>query len=91
IITSPEDVDSLNKEQNDLVNTANKMVQNNDTGGISEPSQVEKDKAQSGVQDSSYSSSSGSSAKGLNAKVLDGKSANDFAALYTPHKVDANG
>lgn len=91
IITSPEDVDSLNKEQNDLVNTANKMVQNNDTGGISEPSQIEKDKAQSGVQDSSSGSSSGSSAKGLNAKVLDGKSANDFAALYTPHKVDANG
>lgn len=89
IITSPEDVDSLNKEQNDLVNTANKMVQNNDTGGISEPSQAEKDKAQSGVQDSSSSSSS--SAKGLNAKVLDGKSANDFAALYTPHKVDVNG
>lgn len=87
IITSPEDVDSLNKEQNDLVNTANKMVQNNDTGGISEPSQAEKDKAQSGVQD--LSSSSG--AKGLNAKVLDGKSANDFAALYTPHKVDSNG
>ncbi|UZV40451.1 putative membrane protein [Campylobacter phage vB_CjeM_WX1] len=87
IITSPEDVDNLNKEQNDLVNTANKMVQNNDTGGISEPSQAEKDKAQSGVQD--LSSSSG--AKGLNAKVLDGKSANDFAALYTPHKVDSNG
>lgn len=87
IITSPEDVDSLNKEQNDLVNTANKMVQNSDTGGISEPSQAEKDKAQSGVQDSSSSSG----AKGLNAKVLDGKSANDFAALYTPHKVDANG
>lgn len=87
IITSPEDVDNLNKEQNDLVNTANKMVQNNDTGGISEPSQAEKDKAQSGVQDSSSSPSS----KGLNAKVLDGKSANDFAALYTPHKVDANG
>lgn len=87
IITSPEDVDSLNKEQNDLVNTANKMVQNNDTGGISEPSQAEKDKAQSGVQDSSSSPG----AKGLNAKVLDGKSANDFAALYTPHKVDANG
>lgn len=87
IITSPEDVDSLNKEQNDLVNTANKMVQNGDTGGISEPSQVEKDKAQSGVQDSSSSPG----AKGLNAKVLDGKSANDFAALYTPHKVDANG
>ncbi|HEH4511801.1 TPA: hypothetical protein SG275_001763 [Campylobacter coli] len=87
IITSPEDVDSLNKEQNDLVNTANKMVQNNDTGGISEPSQAEKDKAQSGVQDSSSSSG----AKGLNAKVLDGKSANDFASLYTPHKVDANG
>ena len=89
IITSPEDVDSLNKEQNDLVNTANKMVQNNDTGGISEPSQAEKDKAQSGVQDSSSNSSS--SNKGLNAKVLDGKSANDFAALYTPHKVDADG
>lgn len=87
IITSPEDVDSLNKEQNDLVNTANKMVQNSDTGGISEPSQAEKDKAQSGVQDSSSSPG----AKGLNAKVLDGKSANDFAALYTPHKVDANG
>lgn len=87
IITSPEDVNNLNKEQNDLVNTANKMVQNNDTGGISEPSQAEKDKAQSGVQD--LSSSSG--AKGLNAKVLDGKSANDFAALYTPHKVDSNG
>ncbi|EKN8003861.1 hypothetical protein PYY25_001894 [Campylobacter coli] len=91
IITSPEDVDSLNKEQNDLVNTANKMVQNNDTGGISEPSQAEKDKAQSGVQDSSSSSISSPSSKGLNAKVLDGKSANDFAALYTPHKVDANG
>lgn len=91
IITSPEDVDSLNKEQNDLVNTANKMVQNSDTGGISEPSQAEKDKAQSGVQDSSSSSSSSPGAKGLNAKVLDGKSANDFAALYTPHKVDANG
>ncbi|EPY8037385.1 hypothetical protein ACXG0S_001967, partial [Campylobacter coli] len=91
IITSPEDVDSLNKEQNDLVNTANKMVQNNDTGGIPEPSQAEKDKAQSGVQDSSSSSGSSSGAKGLNAKVLDGKSANDFAALYTPHKVDANG
>lgn len=91
IITSPEDVDSLNKEQNDLVNIANKMVQNNDTGGISEPSQAEKDKAQSGVQDSSSSSSSSPSSKGLNAKVLDGKSANDFAALYTPHKVDANG
>lgn len=89
IITSPEDVDSLNKEQNDLVNTANKMVQNNDTGGISEPSQAEKDKAQSGVQDSSSNSSS--SNKGLNAKVLDGKSANDFAASYTPHKVDSNG
>ncbi|CBJ93994.1 hypothetical phage membrane protein [Campylobacter phage CP220] len=87
IITSPEDVDSLNKEQNDLVNVVNKMVQNNDTGGIPEPSQVEKDKAQSGVQDSSSSSG----AKGLNAKVLDGKSANDFTALYTPHKVDANG
>lgn len=91
IITSPEDVDSLNKEQNDLVNMTNKMVQNNDTGGISEPSQAEKDKAQSGVQDSSSSSGSSSGAKGLNAKVLDGKSANDFAALYTPHKVDANG
>ncbi|ENP7034133.1 hypothetical protein ACEB11_001966, partial [Campylobacter coli] len=91
IITSPEDVDSLNKEQNDLVNTANKMVQNNDTGGISEPSQAEKDKAQSGVQDSSSISSSSPSSKGLNAKVLDGKSANDFATSYTPHKVDANG
>lgn len=89
IITSPDDVDNLNKEQNDLVNTANKMVQNNDTGGISEPSQAEKDKAQSGVQDSSSNSSS--SNKGLNAKVLDGKSANDFAASYTPHKVDSNG
>lgn len=89
IITSPEDVDSLNKEQNDLVNTANKMIQNNDTGGIPEPSQIEKDKAQSGVQDSSSSASPG--IKGLNAKALDGKSANDFAALYTPHKVDANG
>ncbi|QXO06535.1 hypothetical protein [Campylobacter phage CJLB-14] len=89
IITSPDDVDNLNKEQNDLVNTANKMVQNNDTGGILEPSQVEKDKAQSGVQDSSSNSSS--SNKGLNAKVLDGKSANDFAASYTPHKVDSNG
>ncbi|MGI7118775.1 hypothetical protein ACNGEM_09300 [Campylobacter coli] len=87
IITSPEDVDNLNKEQNDLVNIANKMIQNNDTGGIPEPSQTEKDKAQAGIQDSSTNSN----AKGSDAKVLAGKSANDFAATYTPHKVDANG
>lgn len=87
IITSPDDVDSLNKEQNDLINTTNKMIQNNDTGGIFEPSQTEKDKAQSGIQDSS----SNSEVNGFNAKVIEGKSANDFAAAYIPHKVDANG
>lgn len=89
IITSPDDVDSLNKEQNDLINTTNKMIQNNDTGGISEPSQTEKDKAQAGVQD--LSSETKQQAKGPGARVLEGKSANDFAAAYIPHKVDANG
>lgn len=87
IITSPDDVDSLNKEQNDLINTTNKMIQNNDTGGIFEPSQTEKDKAQSDIQDSS----SNAEVKGPDAKVIEGKSANDFAAAYIPHKVDANG
>ena len=89
IITSPDDVDNLNKEQNDLINTANKMIQNNDTGGIAEPSQDEKDKAQAGVQD--LSSETKQQAKGPDARVLGGKSANDFAAAYIPHKVDANG
>lgn len=89
IITSPDDVDSLNKEQNNLINTTNKMIQNNDTGGISEPSQTEKDKAQAGVQD--LSSETKQQAKGSDARVLEGKSANDFAAAYIPHKVDANG
>lgn len=89
IITSPDDVDRLNKEQNDLINTTNKMIQNNDTGGISEPSQTEKDKAQAGVQD--LSSETKQQAKGPSARVLEGKSANDFAASYIPHKVDANG
>ena len=89
IITSPDDVDSLNKEQNDLINVTNKMIQNNDTGGISEPSQTEKDKTQAGVQD--LSSETKQQAKGPDAGVLEGKSANDFATAYIPHKVDANG